>query len=188
MNRGEHAERKPANDPGAVAEEGRLMPTQDPPIPGEPSPFYTAHDAEYDHWNEPKITVDPLSDFIVYIPPHRWVRTHSARPARSVCAVAMARHAGALAASYEMSGAVRRTFRHASAAIPWTEPTTPHRRIRLRHRRTQPLTEGDPRRPQAACAIRALYYIGSDVNRVIYAILLCSYSLTFSNRQPIRYQ
>jgi hypothetical protein len=53
-----------------VAEEARLMPTQDPPIPGEPTPFYTAHNTEYDYWNETEITVDPLSAFTVHIPPH----------------------------------------------------------------------------------------------------------------------
>jgi sulfate transport system substrate-binding protein len=38
-------------------------------MPAEPGPFNTTRETEYDHWNESEIVVDPLSGFIVHIPP-----------------------------------------------------------------------------------------------------------------------
>jgi sulfate transport system substrate-binding protein len=48
---------------------------EDPFTPTEPGPFYTAREAQYDHWEEPEIIVDPLACFVTIIPPR-------GRPAR----------------------------------------------------------------------------------------------------------
>jgi len=45
------------------------MPTQDPLMPGEPGPFYTPSEPEYDHWVEPQIIVDPVSGVVAVVPP-----------------------------------------------------------------------------------------------------------------------
>jgi hypothetical protein len=45
------------------------MPTQDPLMPPQPGPFNTPLEPEYDHWDGPEIIVDPLSGFVIRIPP-----------------------------------------------------------------------------------------------------------------------
>ena len=47
------------------------MPAEDPLIPAEPGPFYSAREAQYDHWDDPQIIVEPLSGFVTVISPHR---------------------------------------------------------------------------------------------------------------------
>src|SRR5260370_34867625 len=53
----------------------RVAEAEDPFTPTEPGLFYTAREAQYDHWDEPEIIVDPLNCFVTIIPPR-------GRPAR----------------------------------------------------------------------------------------------------------